>query len=128
PYPESMKYRKDAQAEYCKHFANTMEMLKAISEKELAQKELIEAETKFLKELVEVSYGCGGPPSYYGWYPRLLYGPGRDVTRWDALVADVHTGPMSGVLHQGVGNIDLMVIAIDNGKDRMIFLGPTMSH
>jgi hypothetical protein len=35
---------------------------------------------------------------------------------------------MSGVLHQAVGNVDLMVIAIDNGKDRMIFLGPTMSH
>jgi Protein of unknown function (DUF3160) len=128
PYPESMKHQKSAHVEYCKHFATTVEMLKAISEKELAQKELNAAETKFLGELVEVSLGCGGPPSYYGWYPRLLYGPGDDITRWDALVADVHTDPMSGVLHQGVGNVDLMVVAIDNGKDRMLFLGPTMSH
>jgi hypothetical protein len=59
---------------------------------------------------------------------RLYYGPRDDSTRWDALVADVHTDPMSGVLHQAVGNVDVMVIAIDNGKDRMIFLGPTMSH
>jgi Protein of unknown function (DUF3160) len=127
-YSESMKHQKIAQEEYCKHFVNTMQMLKTISEKELAQQELNAAETKFLQDLVEVDRGCGGPPSYFGWYPRLYYGPRDEITRWDALVADVHTDPMSGVLHQGVGNIDLMVIAIDNGKDGMIFLGPTMSH
>jgi hypothetical protein len=127
-YPEAMKHQKTAQEEYCKQFAATMEMLKTISEKELAQKELNAIETKFMAELVEVNRGCGGPPSYFGWYPRLYYGPHKENIRWDALVADVHTDPMSGVLHQGVGNIDLMVIAIDNGKDRMIFLGPTMSH
>ena len=32
------------------------------------------------------------------------------------------------VLHQGVGNVDLMLIAIDNGKDRMVFAGPLLSH
>ncbi|MBI3822097.1 MAG: DUF3160 domain-containing protein [Planctomycetes bacterium] len=128
PYPESMKYQKDRQAEFCKHFATTMGTLKAIAEKELAQKELNAEETKFLGQLVEVSFGCGGPPMYYGWYPRLYYGDRDDLTRWDALVADVHTDPMSGVLHQGVGNVDLMVIAVDNGKDRMLYLGPTMSH
>jgi hypothetical protein len=32
------------------------------------------------------------------------------------------------VLHQGVGNVDLMIIAIDNGKDRVVYVGPTMSH
>ena len=131
PYPESMKYQKAVQEDYCKHFAATMEMLKTISEKELAQKELNAAEIKFLADLVEVNPGCGGPPEYQGWYPRLYYGPRDDVTRWDALVADVHTDPdpdTGGVLHQGVGNVDLMVVAIDNGKDRMIFLGATMSH
>jgi hypothetical protein len=127
-YPESMKYQKVAQVEHCKHFAVTMETLRSISEKELAQKELSAAEIKFLQDLVEIDRGCGGPPDYHGWYPRLYYGPRDDITRWDALVADVHTDPMSGVLHQAVGNIDLMVIAIDNGKDRMIFLGPAMSH
>lgn len=124
-HPEHVK---KPQIEHLKHFATTMEMLKKISEKQLAQKELNAAETKFMEDLVEVDRGCGGPPDYSGWYPRLYYGPRDDMTRWDALVADVHTDPMSGVLHQGVGNIDLMVIAIDNGKDRMIFIGPTMSH
>ncbi len=128
PYPKHMEYQKNAQVDYCKHFVTTMETLKAISEKELAQKELNAAETKFMEDLVEVDRGCGGPPMYFGWYPKLYYGSSDEITRWDALVADVHTDPMSGVLHQGVGNVDLMVIAIDNGKDRMLFLGPTMSH
>src|ERR1043166_3333206 len=115
------------QVEYCKRFSDTMAMLKAISEKELAQQELNAAETKFLENLVDESNGCGGP-RYLGWYPRLYYGHHDEWLRWDALVADVHTDLTSGVLHQGVGNIDLLVIAIDNGKDRMIYLGPTMSH
>ena len=55
--------------------------------------------------------------------------------KWDALVADVHTDvptPIHGdpgcVLHQGVGGVDLMVISIDNGKDRVAYVGPTLSH
>ena len=32
------------------------------------------------------------------------------------------------VLHQGVGNVDLLLIAIDNGKDRMVYAGPVLSH
>ena len=55
--------------------------------------------------------------------------------KWDALVADVHTDPPcvqhgdpGCVLHQGVGKVDLMVIAIDNGTDRFVYVGPTMSH
>ena len=51
----------------------------------------------------------------------------------DALVADVHTdvpspGDPGCVLHQGVGNVDLLLIAIDNGKDRMVYAGPVLSH
>ena len=29
---------------------------------------------------------------------------------------------------QAVGNVDLLLIAIDNGKDRMVFAGPVLSH
>jgi len=36
--------------------------------------------------------------------------------------------PKGGVLHEGVGDVDLMLIAIDNGPDRMVYAGPTMSH
>jgi len=79
--------------------------------------------------------GCGGPRRYTGWYPGLFYEGSRESDKWDALVADVHTNVPSPVvrdpgcvLHQGVGNIDLLVIAIDNGKDRMVYAGPVLSH
>ncbi len=68
--------------------------------------------------------------------PEVAGGRGeKDCIKWDALVADVHTdvpSPLHGdpgsVLHQGVGNVDLMIIAIDNGKGRVVYVGPTMSH
>lgn len=48
-------------------------------------------------------------------------------------MADVHTDPPSEgdpgcVLHQAVGNVDLLLVAIDNGKDRMVYAGPVLSH
>ena len=33
-----------------------------------------------------------------------------------------------GVLHEAVGNVDLMLIAVDSGADRMVYAGPTLSH
>ena len=61
------------------------------------------------------------------------YGAGA----YDALVADVHTDvpcddcpvPDPGsVLHEAVGDVDLLVLAVDNGPDRMVFGGPVLSH
>ena len=112
----------------------TVGTLKTIAGKQLEQKELTAEETKFLKEIVEIRRGSG-ITRYNGWYPKLFWKGPEDSAEADALVADVHTNvpaPMIGdpgcVLHQGVGNIDLMLIAIDNGKDRMVYAGPVMSH
>ncbi len=53
----------------------------------------------------------------------------------DFSVSDVHTdgpsapdGDPGAVLHQGVGRVNLMMIAVDNGPDRMVFAGPVFSH
>jgi hypothetical protein len=57
--------------------------------------------------------------------------------KWDALVTDVHTDvPCSdcdipdpgSVLHQAVGNVHLLMIAINNGSDRCVYAGPVLSH
>lgn len=32
------------------------------------------------------------------------------------------------VVHEGVGSVDLMLMAVNNGKDRMVFAGPVLSH
>ena len=60
---------------------------------------------------------------------------GPESAKPDALVADVHTDVPSGlvgdpgcVLHEGVGDVDLLLIAIDSGKDRMAYAGPVLSH
>jgi hypothetical protein len=136
PYPqEALRQR---HAAFLRDFAATLDMLRAIADKELAQRELNPQETKFLEDVVElthVRFGSGGKISYNGWYPRLFYLGSDDAVKWDALVADVHTDPPAWlvgdpgcVLHQGVGGIDLLMIAIDSGKDRMVYAGPVLSH
>jgi hypothetical protein len=37
-------------------------------------------------------------------------------------------GDPGSVLHQGVGNVDLLMIAVDNGSDKMVYAGPVLSH
>src|SRR5262249_39519314 len=120
-YPDGRDIKREHVA-FFKHFAATAGKLKVIAEKELAQKEMSKEELKFLEEVVQLSMGCGGPRRYTGWYPGLFYSGRSSSEKWDALVADVHTNvpaPIVGdpgcVLHQGVGNVDLLVIAVDNG-------------
>jgi hypothetical protein len=103
-------------------------------------------------------FGCGVMPRYSGWYPKLFYRPftyTRPPLPWmsqyesddawfhenhganaaDLIIADVHTDPPApdvgdpgSVLHQAVGRVGLMVIAVDNGADRMVYAGPVMTH
>ena len=69
-------------------------------------------------------------------FGRAFYEGRLDSGKWDAIVADIHTNipdpdggdPKGCVLHQGVGNGDLMIVAIDNGKDKMVYAGPVLSH
>jgi hypothetical protein len=54
---------------------------------------------------------------------------------FDALVTDVHTDlpddlvcDPGAVIHEAVGNIHLLMVAVDNGPDRMVYAGPVFSH
>jgi hypothetical protein len=122
------------QAEFFRNFGKQLGQLKSIAAKQLEQKPLTDEETKVLRDVVQIHRGSG-IVRYNGWYPKLFYKGPLDSGKWDALVADVHTdvpAPILGdpgcVLTQGIGNIDLMLIAIDNGKDRMVYAGPLLSH
>jgi Protein of unknown function (DUF3160) len=128
--------RQKEQVAFLKNFAQQVGMLKTIAGKELEQKELTAAETKFIEDTVQKDRGSGHT-EYTGWYTKLFWKSTTDSGQPDALVADVHTdvpaqtpiGIDPGcVLHQGVGNVDLLLIAIENGKDRMVFAGPVLSH
>jgi len=45
---------------------------------------------EFIQQTVQASYGCGGPPSYTGWYPKLFCSP-EIAAKFDPTIADVHT-------------------------------------
>jgi hypothetical protein len=122
------------QAAFLRNFAQQVGTLKTIASKQLEQKELTAAETRFLKDIVQKD-SSSGHTEYNGWYTKLFWKSTTDSGQPDPLVADVHTNvptPIHGdpgcVLHQGVGNVDLLLIAIDNGKDRMVYAGPVLSH
>jgi hypothetical protein len=82
--------------------------------------------------------------TFDGWFPTLFYkdygpvrpGSNEDINasdRRDLIVTDVHTVPPDvgypgGVLHEGIGDVDLLLIAVDNGPDRRVYAGPTFSH
>jgi Protein of unknown function (DUF3160) len=130
------KTRQKEQVAFLQNFAKQVGTLKTIAGKQLEQKELTAAETKFLKDVVQKD-SSSGHTEYNGWYTKLFWKSTTDSGLPDAVVADVHTDTPSPtpigfdpgcVLHQGVGNVDLMLIAIDNGKDRMVFAGPVLSH
>lgn len=134
------------------HFVSTMETLCALSEKELSQTPFSAADTLFLQQLVEFDYI--GRRTYTGWYPKLFYQPGSEYVPdnyhtniedtgdekgsdyWDALVTTVHTAPEDvvvgdpgSILHEGVGNVQLMMIAVDCGPgDLAVYAGPVLSH
>jgi uncharacterized protein YdcH (DUF465 family) len=135
PFPESVQNIQQKQAKFFRNFAQQLAILKGIAVKELAQQELTQEETNFLKKIVEIDEHASGEPTYSGWYPSLFYKEPQDSDEWDAIVADVHTdvpapdvGDPGSVLHEGVGNIDLLMIAVDNGQDKMVYAGPVLSH
>jgi hypothetical protein len=122
------------QVEFLRNFAKQAGVLKEIAAKQLDQKELTAAELKVLEDVVQINRGSGFT-RYNGWYPKLFYKGVRDCADWEPLVADVHTnvpappvGDPGCIIHQGVGNIDLLLIALDSGKDRIVYAGPVMSH
>ena len=127
------------QAAFCRQFSGTVKILATLADKEIAQVPFSTEENKFLKDILEIKQSPGicapGPTYYNGWYPKLFYNVGSDSCEWDALVADVHTdspdpdlGDSGCVLHEAVGNVDAMLIAVDNGPDLTVYAGPVFSH
>jgi uncharacterized protein DUF3160 len=125
------------------NFSQQMVTLEEISEKELAQQPLSQGETDFLKNTIERDVDYLGRRSWSGWYPQLCYtdslGPSaaknQGCDQWDPVIADVHTdlpdpvvNDPGAVIHEAVGNVHLLLIAVDNGPDRMTYAGPVLSQ
>lgn len=129
-----------AQLAFLDHFAGCMETLAEIAAKELAQLPLSPSESQFLQNIVVEMSFYGGDPQVPGWYPCLFYRPALEwgrfmYQRWEPLVVDVHTdlpdevtGDPGGVLHEGVGRVNLLFIAVNNGSDHALYAGPVFGH
>ena len=138
------------QTAHLHRFASVVRTLSDLSRKELAQIAFSEEDDAFIKALIQdagtLPLGSGGVRKYDGWFPRLFYRPlpyiamsevdfqeHYGANAGDRVVVDVHTdvaapGDPGGVLHQGIGTPNLLLIAVDNGPDRMVYAGPVLSH
>ena len=138
------------QVEFLDFFVDKVSKLGGMAERELRGERLTRDDIRFLDTLIQETRfnDAGGPRGYDGWYARMFYrsvlhGAGmRDgfakthgVERWDAITVDVHTDlpdPLTGdpgaVLHQGIGNVHLLFLAVDHGGERVMYAGPVHSH
>ncbi len=93
---------------------NTLEILLKISIKELENKELTDAEYKFIR-----NFGQNIAPMLEN----------VDIkSQMSTLVADVYTSP-AGVLEEGTGKLDLIVVAYKQPDGRIVLgAGPVMSY
>jgi hypothetical protein len=99
-----------------------------LQKKELVAKPFTQDEQDFLKKTIDVRGGGSGPPRYDGWYPRLIYRRGDGPPdAWKPTVADVHTN-VDAVLEVGVGDVNFLIVAVDNENDRMAYVGPVFSY
>ena len=132
------------QLAFLTNFITQVTMLESISRAELAQQPLSVEQTDFLKNVIEIVAAYSNYRQWNGWYPTLYYQTGFSPSiwevspcdQWDASVTDVHTDPpdllFSGdpgaVIHEGIANVNLLLVAIDNGPDTMVYAGPVLSH
>lgn len=146
---EGVRVDQQNQVAFLGYFADTAAMLEQLSEAELAGRTFRAEEELFIRNMVEqvgwTTAGSTGLRVYDGWYPRLFYrghageaaGPtfhlDMGCDRQDLVVADVHTDPPDegdpgSVLHQGVGNVLLLMLAVRTPTGPAVFAGPVLSH
>jgi hypothetical protein len=120
---------------FLRRFAEHMAMLKLIAERELQQQELSPEQVKFLQEAMQMMREGSGTTRYGGWYPQLFYTTKTDAGRANPLVTDLHTDPPDQftadpgcVLHQGVGRIDFLLVAIETRGEWRVYGGGLFSH
>jgi hypothetical protein len=143
---------------FLRHFAEHVARLEQISLRQLAHLPLAPSDLEFLNQLIEhlPETGSGSFRQFNGWYPSLFYRSAlsaRPDSFWfppasadsfhmdygadkmDGIIADVHTDvpcPVcddpGSVLHQAVGYVNLLIIAVQRGAETFVCAGPVLSH
>jgi hypothetical protein len=123
-----LKAIKQRQVSFFKTMAESLGSLQTLAGKELKGEPFTAAEKTFIKKTIDIRGGGSGPPRYDGWYCNLFYRR-LECSKWDPIIADVHTDPTNDrCLEVGVGDVNFVVMAIDNDKDRGVYVGPVYSY
>ncbi len=125
-------YLKSKYTSHFEGFANTMEMLETIAQKQIDGQPRTEEETQFIKDtIIEKDHNviCAIVTIHDGWYPGLFYGNHEHCMRPDFIVADVHTNPRDAqVLHVGVGKVNVIYFIAETCNGPSIYVGPVFSY
>ncbi|MCK5798606.1 MAG: DUF3160 domain-containing protein [Deltaproteobacteria bacterium] len=116
------------------HFAAQVGELHQASVAHLARKPLPPKLLKRLLNVVQIRHGSGFT-AYNGWYPKLFYKGTSDAGKSDVIVADVLTTlpdaiarDPGAILYEGTSYVDSLVLAVDRGAYRALYVGPTFRH
>lgn len=133
----------EQQQAFFENFASVMQQLELLSRKELRGEPFADSEHAFLERAITRKGHGSGLPSYDGWYADLIYRPDYQSkfgeyekfgpSAWKPTIADVHSSAGSDreparVLEVGVGDVELLVVAIDNGADIGAYVGPVYTY
>ncbi|MEN8694530.1 MAG: DUF3160 domain-containing protein [Akkermansiaceae bacterium] len=132
--------------DHLEHFSSRCLQLKGMAEAQLSGTPYDEAQKELVATLVEDvrEVGYVGKRLYSGWFPNLylasLFSINADEhpsAVWSPVVVDVHTdsldtictGDPGGVLHQGVGRTQFMLIAVKHSDGTACtYGGPVFNH
>jgi len=153
PYTIDLGRIRTNQVNFLTNFASKAAQLRVIAEQELRGEPLSLEQLGFIDSLMERGRtNYSEVREYDGWYPDLYYRQAYLIrrnwdnvftypidfgaTKYDALIADVHTdlpdpmgsGDPGGILHQAVGKVNLLYVAVDRGDRKTAYAGPILSH
>ena len=125
---QTTKHYQNHITKFFDQFAITVGKLEELAKKELASEPFTTEDIAFLKKTVDRRGGGSGPPTYDGWFGKLFFN-NANTGKWDPTVVDIHTDPNSSKVREvGVGDVNYLVVAIDNEGDRMVYVGPVFSY
>jgi len=124
---------------YFDHLRASMEILQGMATQQRNGEAFTSAQMDFINDIVRAhdSGGCGAPPTYTGWYAKLLYEAwpsGETASEFEPTIADVHTQPtdeggadVGRILHVGTGYARQLTVTIDTCEGPKAYVGVASS-
>lgn len=115
---------------YFSELASVSNILRDMAEQQRQGVPFNAAQMAFVNDAVKTQLGCGGPPSYTGWYAKLMYL--KDDSEMDPTIADVHTDPGGTrppkVLHVATGLPRFMVLTVNTCNGPRAYAGLSFAY